>query len=251
MGVGVFGTSFVGTVQTVVKDFTDRPASTTSLKKPSYGESASRGAMTRLTRREINGKLSQLPVFFAENENGGIFTQNGIGYIFIDASDAEAFSKKQSTKVSATSLDSVFYTLIQKKTKLSSYVEGVSRNSDPDASYRLVASRAQVENTPSGWDSKHADDVPLFRIPNLAFSKEEGIELPLFVRKEDAVNAYDRLQASKKGNGERVDSLSSMNLQVISLQELVEIFSTGGFESRAFEIYPDIGSIENARKLVT
>ena len=249
LGIGVFGTSFIGTIQTAIKDVSVQPPVSATLKK-STGEGATRGAMTRLTRREINSKLAQFPVFFAQNGDGGVFTEDSVGLIFADIADADAFAEIHSTKVSATSLDSFFFTLVQKKTKLSSYVDGVSRFSDPGANYKFVPSSTELANTPAGWNTLHPNDIPLFRIPTVAFSKEEGIELPLFVRKEDAVNAFERLQAAKQEKGEKGDDITSMNIQVISLLELVDLFSTGGFESRAFEIYPDIAAIESARKLM-
>ena len=48
----------------------------------------SSGAMTRLTRREISNKLAQVPVFYAVGTNGGIFTDQNVGLIFFDKTDA-------------------------------------------------------------------------------------------------------------------------------------------------------------------
>ena len=245
---GVFGTSFVGTIQSTVKDVVSEQSSGSTLKN-SAGESSNRGAMTRLTRKEINNKLSQVPIFFAANNDGGIFVENSVGLIFVEKSDADAFAKIHSLKVSATSLDSIFYTLIEKKTKLGSFVEGVSAKSDPLASYKLVLTKAELVNVPKGWESTHIDDIPLFRVPKLAFSKNEGLELPLFLRKDDAINAFERLQKSVVGESESTE-IKIPDLQVTSLFDIVQIFSTGGFEGRALEIYPSMNSVEEARNIM-
>ena len=48
--------------------------------------------------------------------------------------------------------------------------------SDPAATYNLVPPSSEKNNVPSNWASTHAEgDIPLFRIPKLAFQKEEGI----------------------------------------------------------------------------
>ena len=123
------------------------------------------------------------------------------GSFFLDNNDAVKYwNQYQGTKVSATSLDDVFYTLIQKKTKLGKFItEGVSANADKTATYVLQPSTKEFGLASENWKNTHStNDVPLFRIPNLVFNKEEGIEFPLFLSKGDALNSYDRLEEDKK-----------------------------------------------------
>jgi hypothetical protein len=65
-------------------------------------------------------------------------------------------------------------------------------------------SPVERKNVPASWQEAHAaGDIPLYRVPNLYFSKQEGLEVPFFTRREDAYLSYDRLQESKgfeKGN---------------------------------------------------
>ena len=151
----------------------------------------------------------------------------------------------------ATSLDDVFFTLIQRKTKLSSFIEGVPSKADLSAQYLLRPSPKQLENLPSDWEAKHGSfDVPLFRIATLAFSKEQGLEFPLFLRREDALEAFSRLQESKSKQGFSADSSSQPNVQVTSILDLVQLFSTGGFEARALEIYPSVSAVQYAREIM-
>ena len=42
-----------------------------------------RGAKTRLTRREINNKLAQVPVFYLEKEDR-VFVDNNMGFFFVE-----------------------------------------------------------------------------------------------------------------------------------------------------------------------
>jgi len=51
--------------------------------------------MTRLTRREINNKLSQLPVFYASADGLGVYTKDGEGFFFADKNDADIFANSQ------------------------------------------------------------------------------------------------------------------------------------------------------------
>lgn len=70
--------------------------------------------MTRLTRKEINLKLQQIPVFFAVEEGATetILLQDGIGQLFIEKTDADRFigslqSSNKNIKVATTTLDEV------------------------------------------------------------------------------------------------------------------------------------------------
>ena len=75
----------------VVKQARSAPTSTTA--SPSRSDlkttDSTRGAMTRLTRKEINLKLQQIPVFFVTEENAetSILVQDGIGRFCNDTKD--------------------------------------------------------------------------------------------------------------------------------------------------------------------
>jgi len=71
----------------------------------------------------------------------------------------------------------------------------------------------------------------------------------LFTRQEDALTAYSKLQESKKKESDV--STTPPTIQVLSLIDLINRFSVGGFEGRAFEIYPDMDAIEQARELMS
>lgn len=246
--VGVFGTGFLTSFKDILGSARPQDPSAPIIRSDSV--ETNRGSLTKLTRREINNKLAQIPVFFAVKESGAIYTADGAGYFFTEMEDAESFIKSKSDKklkVSATTLDDAFFTLIEKKTKLGAFVEGVSALADPSAEYFLRPSLKQVDGAPSEWKTSHGTtDVPLFRIPTLAFTEESGLEFPLFTRKEDALAAFERLQASKNKGSEAADP----QVQVTSLLDLVKLFSTGGFEGRALEVYPGMEAIESARLLM-
>ena len=93
--VGLFGSDFLGNVNrigdAVVKQARSAPTSTTASASRSDLKTtdSTRGAMTRLTRKEINLKLQQIPVFFATEENAetSILVQDGIGRFCNDTKD--------------------------------------------------------------------------------------------------------------------------------------------------------------------
>ena len=70
------GTGFLSNFQDILQD-TKAP-----MIKNDAGE-PNRGAKTRLTRREINNKLAQVPVFYLE-KNDRVFVDNGAGYFFVE-----------------------------------------------------------------------------------------------------------------------------------------------------------------------
>ena len=95
----------------------------------------------------------------------------------------------------------MYYPLIAKKQKLGKFVEGVAGRSDATATYLLQPADSEVQQTPADWRLQHppaasssssSDAVPLFRVKLLAFEREGGLEIPLFLRKEDALNSYKR-----------------------------------------------------------
>jgi hypothetical protein len=163
---------------------------------------SARGALTRLTRKEINGKLTQIPVFFAvsgkESNTEEILTIDGVGKIFLEVEDAQSYLKSlgestKSSRIDTATLGDVYYPLIIKKQKLGKFIEGVVGRSDASAAYTLVPSPQETSQVPPDWKTGHAEgDVPLFRVKNLAFQKESGLEIPLFLRKEDALSSFRR-----------------------------------------------------------
>jgi hypothetical protein len=263
--LGIFGVGFLGPVNTLIKDFTGNSKTDQTVQLKKTGEDENRGALTKLTRKEINKKLSQVPVFFATKGADVIYTSDGEGYLFLDKVDADKYAKSNNNlDISSTTLGNVYYALIDKKMKLGAYLDGPAGKADPEALYKLQMSSSQVNNIPSDWLSNHNNDIPLYLIPNLGFSKNEGLEVPLFTNKEDAITSYNRLKASKS-NKSIPSSTSTFdvssetpinnevpeNLQIVSLKDLITKFSKGGFEGRAIEIYPSMVAIEDATNLLS
>jgi hypothetical protein len=125
LSVGIFGSGFLGNLGNQLNEL---KKDTQQPKSKLKGSSENRGSLTSLTRREINTKLRAIPVFFITSDGGqSVVTKDGLGLFFIDFKDAVSFSKEykdKDVKVSATSLDDVFFTLVEKKTKLGKFIEG-------------------------------------------------------------------------------------------------------------------------------
>lgn len=248
--VGIFGVSLLsleGTLKEVVKK--EQAPASAKLKSSVDGEKSSRGAMTRLTRRELNTKLAQVPIFIVlDNTNGGILIKDGIGYIFLTKEDADIYSKQSpGSTVTATSLDEIYLSLVAKKVK-PNVVGGIVAKSDFTAQYKFIPPKSSLSDVNSEWKSTHSEnDVPLFRVQSMAFEDPQGLILPLFVNKADAVSSYERLQASK---ADKSADLKDPVIQTTSLLDIIDLFNTGGFESRALEIFPDMLSIETAKAMI-
>lgn len=168
LSAGIFGTGFLGNLGNQIQELKQSTVKTETQPKLK-GNMENRGSLTSLTRREINTKLQAIPVFFGTIDGVGVYAEDGVGLFFTDAKDAENHfvSSSNKIKVSATSLDDVFYTLIQKKMKIGKFVTGYSANSDASAKYLLKPSIKEYQLTSPKWKESHSmNDIPLYRIPS-------------------------------------------------------------------------------------
>lgn len=253
--LGLFGTGFMSTLQGIGKDVAfEQKAAALGVSNKVKSSEASRGSKTRLSRKEINGKLAQIPLFYISNGLGGVFTEEGSGKFFETKTDAETYAKSLggNRKIEAATMDEIYFSLMKKKAKLS--VSGrIAANSDPEAVYSLVATPAEVERAGKDFIEKHpSGDIPLYRVPTMAFERENGLELPLFTERGSAKAAYTKLQADR---GTRKESPSSSRerdgeeFQVTSVLDVIELWRTGGAESRALEVYPSMAEIDNYKSM--
>ena len=262
-GLGVFGTGALGTLQGIGKDiaFEQRAQQQgLSTKVKSSSVEANRGSKTRLSRKEINIKLAQIPLFYVGNGLGGVYTEEGAGGQFFETkAQAEAYAKTLggNKQVEAATMDEIYFSLMKKKAKLS--VSGrIAANSDPEAVYRLVGEKGEVDKAGAVWLEKHPDDIPLYRVPTMAFEKESGLELPLFTERDSAKAAFERLNEGKAAKAAKQSAtgastearvLSADEFQTLSILDVIELWSTGGSESRALELYPSMVEIENYKAM--
>ena len=245
VAVGIFGTGALGDVQ---KSLWQGPQAAQVQVKRSTGLEGERGAMTRLSRREINYKLAQIPVFYASSsiEESKIHLEDsGTGRLFVCVEDANAYAKTKKLAVKAATLEDVYYPLVTKKAKIGSFLPGVASSSDASANYVLEPPQAQTKVMTDADVKVAQNDVPLYRVPNLAFSKEAGLEVPLFVYREDAELSFERLKSEKR---DKVPI--EVVIQVTSLANIISKWEVGGFEGRALEIYPGTQDIDSARRLI-
>ena len=273
-----------------------RPSAVQDLKTSSGGAAnnratSSKGALTRLDANEISAKLQQVPLFVAlTDDSNGIYTTDGEGKLFVEKIDAERYAAEHGGRqVAATTMDAVYFPLIakQQQKKTESVAESpIAAGSDHSARYTLQAAPGELQDSVSAaWLETHPSDVPLFGVKDLAFSKPTGLKIPLFTRRQDAIDTYKRLLASRSrsssgsssgvGRGrssssiiapaadaaapaitatpatEEPQSQSPAPIQVTSLLDMIALFTTGGFESRALEIYPSMDAFEAASTLST
>jgi len=259
--LGVVGTGFIEQIQTSILDSTRQPQQTKMKELKSKSVEGDRGALTKLTRREINLKLAQVPVFYVADCPGGscaaaihIDGEGHSGKIFLNIEDAREYERKLAesgnngeVSVKAATLEEVYYPLVKKKGKIGSFLSSVASAGDQSADYALVPPSKQTKVLIDAAVSIQDNDVPLFRVPNLAFSKDE-LEVPLFVYQDDAKSTYDRLKKEKANSGSPppIDE----KIQVTTLNSIVQKWENGGFEGRALEIYPGMEDIEVATSLL-
>jgi hypothetical protein len=168
------------------------------------GTIETRGALTKLTRGEIQRKLSQVPVFYVRQSLGGVALDgSNKGTFFLDVRDAEKAASGKS--VSATTLDDVYYALLEKKGKVIAGVGGgAAALSDLAAEYKIVPSSAAVafaDGLSPGWRSTAGEGraenaVPLFSAEKLAFQGIGRPKIPLFTAADDLKESWERLESS-------------------------------------------------------
>eukprot|EP01035_Chromulina_nebulosa_P019568 gene19568-25468_t len=199
---------------------------------------------------EVNNKLSQIPVFYIATDKGiYVDSKDNVGLIFFDYDEALKYYESLNSnefKLSGSTFDDVYYPLIAKKQKLGNFMSNKDvALSDPSCKYILKPSQRQISQTSDSWKEKFTTtDIPMFRVRNLAFTKPEGLEFPLFLWRDDAITSYQRLNNEKSNKAD-------IEIQESSLTDILELFSTGGFETRSLEFYPSMDSIEKVREMIS
>lgn len=74
---------------------------------------------------------------------------------------------------------------------------------NPDKAYRLIPSKAALEQAKEFKMDLQANDIPLFVADRLAFAGSKGPQLPLFVDKSDCELSYQRLRSGKSSLPEK------------------------------------------------
>ena len=124
----------------------------------------------------------------------------------------------------------------------------LKEKSDPTATYRFILPSSSISDVAPAWRTADSEyDVPLFRLNKLAFQEPEGLTLPLFMNKADAIISFERLQTSKVDNREVI---VEPEVTATSILDVINPFNTGGFESRALEIFPDMVDVNEAAMLM-
>jgi len=154
----------------------------------------------RLSRASIQEKLSAIPVFYITNQNGEMDTNIYVSYD--DAKEAAG----SSNLVKATTLDQVEYPLVLRRGRMRmapAPVEVSKAEANIDTKYTLIPSKQAIADAAELKIMLAPNDFPLFVADRLAFSKVgAGIQVPLFLEKQDCLTSYERLQKSS-GEGKK------------------------------------------------
>lgn len=85
--------------------------------------------------------------------------------------------------------------------------------------YRLIPSKAAVEQAKEFNMNLAENDLPLFVADRLAFASSKGPQLPVFVDKNDCVFSYQRLREGKSSLPEQPNLRSSSLLDTLNSME--------------------------------
>ncbi|CAM9110481.1 unnamed protein product [Ascophyllum nodosum] len=222
------------------------------------GSVSERGALTAMTREEIQKKLAQIPVFFLRDESGSVYVEGGEGLFFMSPEDAKAkledlkSADGQKVRVAATTLDDVWFPLLKKKGLNKKPVAAqASMLSNMSARYRLVPRSNQITQAieTAGWNTVTVGDkdgVPVWAADTLAF-KGTGTgskyKMPLFTNVDDLMTSWERLKT------EAGSATKSPTIQVSSIGTIIDIMERGGANNRDLEFFADMDAIEKAEEL--
>ena len=149
----------------------------------------------------IQQKLSNLPVFYIANSDGGM--QENIYFSYNEAKTNAAASDGNVVKV--TTLDQIMYPLILKREGMmtptkSTPIEvknAIAASSSSTTTYKLIPSAAALNDAKETGTTLKEGDVPLFSVARLAFAGSGGQpQVPLFLERADGVTSYERLGKS-------------------------------------------------------
>jgi hypothetical protein len=85
--------------------------------------------------------------------------------------------------------------------------------------YRLIPSKAAVEQAKEFKMDLAESDIPLFVADRLAFAGPKGPQLPVFVDKNDCVFSYQRLRQGKSSLPEQPNTRTSSLLDTLNSME--------------------------------
>ena len=113
-------------------------------------------------------------------------------------------------------------------------------------SYRLIPSKAAIEQAKEFGVTLKENDIPLFVADRLAFASPRGPQLPLFVDKSDCLLSYERLRGGAKSSLPEKPNIRSASL----LDELysMEKGTRPGVSQLAF--YATAEDVEKASELL-
>ena len=150
----------------------------------------------------IQQKLSNLPVFYIANSDGGM--QENIYFSYNEAKTNAAASDDGVVKV--TTLDQIMYPLILKREGMISPTKSTpievknaiaASSSSSTKTYKLIPSAAALNDAKETGTTLKEGDVPLFSVARLAFAGSGGQpQVPLFLERADGVTSYERLGKS-------------------------------------------------------
>ncbi|CAN0082411.1 unnamed protein product [Pylaiella littoralis] len=194
-----------------------------------------------------------IPVFFLRDESGAVHTENGEGLFFMSPGDAkeklQELKGAEGTKVSATTLDDVWFPLIKKK-GLNKKPVGAEASglSDLSATYRIIPRASQISQAleTQGWNTvADAGGVPVWAAETLAFrGSNNKMKMPLFTNVDDLMTSWNRLDT------EAGSEAKSPKIQVSSIGAIIDIMQRGGGDNRNLEFFADMEAIEQAEKLL-
>jgi len=182
-----------------------------------------------LSRSAIQEKLNAVPVFYiaTTGSDGTALMSTDIYLSYQEAK--EASDGVPSSTVKGTTLDQVMYPLVFKRGRMrmapppaeveqaESVIMAEGKSGSPG--YRLIPSKASVDQAKEFDMEVSESDVPLFIADRLAFASTKGAQLPLFLNKDDCITSYKRLRQAKSSLPEQPNIRTTTLLETLISME--------------------------------
>ena len=199
------------------------------------GEAAPAYVPVKLSKEQVNNKLSKVPVVALVNEDDSPFLTNGqVGYFYLDPIEAlrdkKLLEKSQpSARLKVVTLPEVYFPLVRGDQANLGGVLRVrpSRRQVVLANRALAYQRNDNQLLPKTLDEAKGQ-VPVFYSERVAYEGKDGAQsFPFFLSKDDLDGAYNELQAVTGGPKSEDGTMPIGLVRVATLDGLVDQMLSG------------------------
>jgi hypothetical protein len=188
------------------------------------------GPGEKLSREQIEGKLSQIPVITIVDGEGKPILEDGVGFFYLDPIEAQIALRvlrqmSKDARFKVVKLSEVYFQYVLNANVAD---QGVALRIRPPKDQVMLANRAAKKRF-----SQLNGQVPMFYSDKVSFLDEQGTRsFPFFLFKEELDKSYTELRSQGKIKGPALgeEGIPDALLRVVTLDGLVDQMLSGGLD---------------------